>query len=375
MDIPIQREPEKVSPWFTKFVECFFAGVIAVNGTFLFLYLLPLGLLLKLQRVILLSFFGQFVLGIAAALVFSFPWHRRERRRRINSERVHAWLRGIMRYWLAFEICTYGFAKILHTQFAHSVVRDSTPVNQLNGFELTWNYFSHSYMMAVIIACMQIGGSVLLLFRRTTLLGVVILLPILLNIVLIDVFFQIPVGALLNAILFSLALIYLLLLRWAALVGLFLAPAGDLPVVWLAGWKKVFRLLAVGLAFGILFYAVSKRPVSPMAGKWSVDRLVRNRDTVKSTAWVTDSTAWTTLYIEERGGLAFCPNPYVYVPKRSEYFQYMFDSVRHEMSLILAANRKDTARFRVSHYDGRRMQWDGVFNDDTISMLVRREDE
>lgn len=107
---------------------------------------------------------------------------------------------------------------------------------------------------------------------------------------------------------------------WCTKVGVILSPATDLTVVRLGVWKNLGRLLVIGLAFGILFYVVSKNPVSPMAGKWSIDQLVRNRDTVKSTGWVTDSTAWTTLYIEERGGLALCPNPYVYVPLRSERF-------------------------------------------------------
>jgi hypothetical protein len=46
----------------------------------------------------------------------------------------------------------YGFAKILKTQFAVSYLRNDTPAGQLNGFELTWNYFGHSYWLAVIIA-------------------------------------------------------------------------------------------------------------------------------------------------------------------------------------------------------------------------------
>jgi hypothetical protein len=123
----------------------------------------------------------------------------------------------MLRYWLALEIATYGFAKILKTQFARSYIRENTPVVQLNGFELTWNYFAHSYPLAVIIGLLQIGGAILLLFRRTTLFGVVILLPIMLNIVLINLFYHIAAGAFMNSVLFTLGLLYLLLLRRSAL--------------------------------------------------------------------------------------------------------------------------------------------------------------
>ncbi|HXB96311.1 MAG TPA: hypothetical protein VNU70_14165 [Puia sp.] len=365
MDIPIPRVPAVVTPWFTKFAECFFAGVLAVNGLFMLLFLLRLpifGMMLP----------GQLLLGIAAGFGFSFSWHRRERKRRISSVKLHAWLQGILRYWLAFEISTYGFGKIFKTQFSESYLRDDSVVGQLNGFELTWNYFAHSYALAVIIACLQIGGSILLLFRRTTLLGVVILLPVLFNIFLIDLYYHIPAGAFLNAILFTLGLLYLLFLRWPVLIRVFWAPVGDSPVLLPGFLRNLFRLLVIGLPFGLLFLAVRMRPVSPMAGKWIVDRLVRNRDTVKTTAWLSDPKAWTTLYIEERSTLAFCPNPYIYDPKRSEVTQYTYDSVRHEMRLVLVANRNDSARFRVSHYDGHNMQWDGIIDSDTVSLEMSR---
>ena len=373
MDIPVPRKPVVFTPWFTKFVECFFAGVIVINVLFIFLQLLPRSVLLKMSGLFVsLLFLSQFVLGVAAGLGFSLPWHKQERLGRIDSEKWHARLQGLLRYWLAFEIATYGFAKIMKTQFAESIMRDNTPVGQLNGFELTWNYFAHSYTLAVIIASLQIGGSILLLFRRTTLFGVVILLPVLFNIFLIDLFFHIPTGAFLNAILFTLGLSYLLLLRWPDLIGVFWAPSAGPPAMVSGDLKNLLRLLAIGVPFALLFFAVRRAPVSPLAGKWNVERLVRNRDTVKAGTWLTDTTAWTTVYIEERGLCAFCPNPYIYDVRRSEKTEYTYDSVRHEMALVLTANRKDTIRFSISGYDGKKMQWDGMFNDDTVSMELSR---
>ncbi len=269
-------------------------------------------------------------------------------------------------------IALYGFAKILKTQFAVSYLRDDMPVSQLNGFELTWNYFGHSYALAVILACLQIGGSILLLFRRTTLFGVVILLPVMINILLINLFYHIAAGAFMNSILFTLGLLYLLFLRWPALISVFWAPATDLPVLRLGILRNLFRLLPIGVAFGILFYAVRKSPVSPLAGKWTVDRLVRNHDTLKATGWLTDSLAWTTVYIEERGALALCPNPYIYDRSRSRLNEYNYDSGRHEIRLVLQKNRNDTALFRIGHYDGRHMQWDGVVYEDTVSMQLTK---
>jgi hypothetical protein len=273
---------------------------------------------------------------------------------------------------MAYVIATYGFGKILKTQFAESFTRDDTPVNLLNGFELTWNYFAYSYTLAVIIGLLQIGGASLLLFRRTTLFGVVILLPIMVNIVLINLFYHIAPGAFLNSVLFTLGLTYLLLLRRSELIKTFCAPGSDLPVVRLGLLKNLFRLLAIGFAFGILFFAVSRNPVSPLAGKWTVDRMIRNGDTLQANAWVTDSTAWSTVYIEEHNTLALCPNPYMFEKGKSQMMSYKYDSARHRMQLVLAKNRKDSAFLQVSGYDGRKMRWSGVIGDDTVSMQLSR---
>lgn len=225
--------PDRIyrSSWFMKFVESLFAAIAIVNASLMFVEVLPRRILIKLgQNFFSYTLLVQALLSLLFALAYSVYWQRREIKNRINSGKLHAWMRGILRYWLALEICTYGFAKILKTQFGIEYYRDDTPVGQLNGFNLTWNYFAHSYTLAVIIASIQIGGSILLLFRRTTLLGAAILLPVMINIVLINLFFDISAGAFMNSVLFSLGLLFLILLHRSALIGVFLRTGSDLPV-------------------------------------------------------------------------------------------------------------------------------------------------
>src|ERR1700722_8642543 len=197
-DIALPPPPPR-SNWFTKFGECFFTYIAVLNLCFTLSRLLPV----NLQRSIFSWFFVlQIYSSVAVAVVTSIIWQNIEKRRQAGSAGVHAWAIGILRYWLAFMISVYGFAKILKTQFAQLLTRNDTPVGHLSGFQLTWNYFGHSYTFAVIIALLQIGGSILLLFRRTTLLGAVVLLPVMVNIVLINLFYNIDPGAFLNSILF-----------------------------------------------------------------------------------------------------------------------------------------------------------------------------
>ena len=115
MDIPIVGEPVLRTPWFNKFVECFFAGVASINTLFFFIQVLPRDLLMKLGPFVFTALLlGQFVIGIGFALVYAFYWHHKETRKwigsearartgagtgnRIDSGKRHAWLQGILRY-------------------------------------------------------------------------------------------------------------------------------------------------------------------------------------------------------------------------------------------------------------------------------------
>jgi hypothetical protein len=61
-------------------------------------------------------------------------------------------------------------------------------MNQQSGEWLTWYYFGYSLVYGCIVAAIQIGGSLMLLFRKTLLLGVIILFAFMLNLTLINIF-------------------------------------------------------------------------------------------------------------------------------------------------------------------------------------------
>jgi hypothetical protein len=381
-DVTLPPPPPR-SNWFTKFGECLFTFIAFIDTSIPVAQLLPRAWLLKMTYfvpiiVLLLA------LSIPAALACSIWWHSREKRRQISSANHQPWTRsaalharavGIIRYWLAFMISLYGFAKILRTQFAPQFSRDDIPVGRLSGFQLTWTYFGHSYTFAVILGLLQIGGAILLLFRRTTLLGAAMLLPVLVNIVLINLFYNIDSGAFMNSVLFTLALGFLLYLRRRELIALFLRPDPDLQPIRLPWLKNLLRLLVIGVPFGFLLFLVRNLHHSPLEGKWNVDSLVRNRDTVKGDAWLTNSGDWRSVYIEERGRLTLCPNPYVYDDVRSLDARYKFDKGQHRMQIFLESGTVgtyDTVVMTVSKYDGKHMDWNGTMGKDTLFFALTR---
>lgn len=118
--------------------------------------------------------------------------------------------RTILRYVVAFLVITYGFAKLNGSQFTILDSELDKPLGQVSGFWLTWYYFGYSQFYGTFIALAQILGGVLLMFGRTTLLGACLLLPIIANIILVDIFYQIDLGALVVALFIELALLFIL---------------------------------------------------------------------------------------------------------------------------------------------------------------------
>ncbi|MEA5461122.1 hypothetical protein VB796_18815 [Arcicella sp. LKC2W] len=83
-------------------------------------------------------------------------------------------------------ILSYAFAKILGTQFTTQPSTYDKPVGLLSGFELTWYYFGYSRWYGILIASLQIISSLLLFFRKTTRIGVILFLSFMVNILLTD---------------------------------------------------------------------------------------------------------------------------------------------------------------------------------------------
>jgi hypothetical protein len=371
-----KQQNEFHTNWFIKFIECLFAAVAVTNTSAIFFEILPNSILIKLGG----NFFswlliGQVVLAIVFAIGYSIYWHKKSIAGNIQSGIRHAWFRGILRYWLAFDIATYGFAKILKTQFAKSLHRNDSLVGSLNGFNLTWHYFAHSYALAVIIGLLQIIGSILLLFRKTTLSGVAILLPILVNILLINVFYDIATGAFLNSVLFTLGLLYLLLLRWNDLKAVFLNNISTLPTIGYAWFRYVTKFLSIAAAFALIYYLVNTRNGNnQLVGKWNVTQLIKNKDTLAENAWLKDSTAWKNIYIEERGDLNCSPNPYVCDTKKGLWLEYKYDSTVRNIQVIYWKKNDpiDTTIFKVSNFNGKHMQWNTIFHKDTLQLRLSK---
>jgi hypothetical protein len=129
----MQSSPASPKPYLfrllIKFIDCLFV-VTAIYNSYNLLLIIPFTS--SLPWVFGLLNPTMTIVGFLFCIIYPFIWQRREDKGKINSEKLRSWIGGIIRYWLAACICTYGFAKILKTQFEYSISTNDSLVHSLS---------------------------------------------------------------------------------------------------------------------------------------------------------------------------------------------------------------------------------------------------
>jgi hypothetical protein len=86
----------------------------------------------------------------------------------------------------------------------------NTTLGEASSFSLAWTFMGHSYFYILFVGFTQLLGAWLLLWNKTKLLGVLILIPIMVNIIIFDIIFLDVYPALANAIIVFLMLMLIL---------------------------------------------------------------------------------------------------------------------------------------------------------------------
>ena len=113
------------------------------------------------------------------------------------------------RWYVFVFLNVYGVGKIAGGQFYRPwrLPEDvaATPLGEATGFDLAWTFMGHSFAYILFIGLAEIAGAWLLLWERTKLLGVAVLLPIMVNILVFDAIFfdEDEYGALASATIYT----------------------------------------------------------------------------------------------------------------------------------------------------------------------------
>ena len=229
------------------------------------------------------------------------------------------WLIALVRYYLAFTLFNYGFAKVFRLQFpSPGPYSLFTSYGQSSPMHLAWNFFGYSPRYNYFTGMAEIVSGALLLFRRTLRLGAILSLAVAANIMAVNYCFDVCVK-LLSTILVIMAIFLLWQERRRHLHFFFPDKYNDYkstlralpppltPPVFMRGWvNKSLVYLKYLLILFVLYMNIANsvkaarlygpsalRP--PLYGAYDVKTYILNNDTLAPLT--TDTTRWRKLLV------------------------------------------------------------------------------
>ena len=132
----------------------------------------------------------------------------------MNKSNYKVTLELVLRQCVFIILNIYAISKLLGGQFyMKGKIPDeiaNTTLGEASGFSLAWTFMGHSYTYILFVGIFQLLGAWFLLWNKAKLTGVLILLPIMVNIIIFDIIFLDVYPALANAIIVLLMLFLIL---------------------------------------------------------------------------------------------------------------------------------------------------------------------
>jgi hypothetical protein len=250
---------------------------------------------------------------VVLAALATLLWTILDSKRR-NYRSLQEVLRIYLRYALAFTMLGYGMDKVFALQFNTSLPgpdRLAQPLGNYSPFALMWTFMGYSKAYTIFGGMGEVTGGVLLLFRRTTTLGAMVVIGVMANVLALD--FSYGVGLRMLVSLYLLMAIFVLLpdLKRLSNVLVLNRPALTADLTnsvldrWLGRSLPLLHLAVVG--FALYFFAGpglkaprerGNRPESPFYGLYQIEAFTRNGQALP----LSDSN-WRRVIFERQGDM------------------------------------------------------------------------
>jgi hypothetical protein len=255
---------------------------------------------------------NYFMLAVAAigACIWSVPDRKRKNYRPLNYL-----LCLFIRYSLALIAFGYGINKIFLMQMPFPMLSQfATPLGDFLPMRFSWLFIGYSAPYEIFTGMMEVLVAVLLLYRRTATLGVMIATAVFMNVMMLNLCYDIPVK--LYSINLVLLCLYLLANEYRRITCFFVLnkPAANCSVYHYPFIKKWMRITRIIIKLAVVFVLVTSlyetigyardykairfhKDFKP--GVYDVTQYLVNRDTIPPL--LTDTIRWKDLIIENNG--------------------------------------------------------------------------
>jgi len=176
------------------------------------------------------------------ACIGTLVWSVIDRKRK-DYNTLYNYLTIGLRYYLAMIMFSYGISKLFVNQMPYpSLAQFYTPLGEFTPMRFTWMHLGYSAPYQFFGGFLETAGALLILFRRTQLLGLFLLLGVLGNVFLLNLFYGVPVK--LFSFYLILVIVYLLAQYQQQLMNVLLnSPTKPIKMetYFEQGWKRYVR--------------------------------------------------------------------------------------------------------------------------------------
>lgn len=276
------------------------------------------------------------VAAIAAALWSVIDRHR------TTYDRLAWWLRLVVRYYIATFALSYGIIKLFGWQMGFPTLSQlSTPIGDFLPMRLSWMFIGYSFKYQFFSGLAETVAGLLLLYRPTVTAGLLAATGAFLNVVMINLSYDVPVKLFASHLLF--ACLFMLALDAPRLINFLVlnratppTTAYDFPFT--KGWQRwgaravklfiVVQVLVLPMWSGWTRYQAATGPQrqGPFpVGVYQVQRFVVNGTEVPYT--MGDSLRWNDVIFDNASaGSVGTRDPVFWQRYRRGYFRYAADS-------------------------------------------------
>ena len=309
-----------------------------------------------------------FILALIATVIWSIA-----DRNKPNYKTLYYWITVAIRFYIAFMLINYGLAKVIKLQFPSPYFyRLLEPYGDSSPMGLAWTFlgFSKGYNLFMGIAELL---AILLLFRRTMTVGVIITLMTASNVMAVNYFFDVPVKIMST----HLVLLTLFLLSHdikKLFQFFFTGNAVQLTTInqpvysnnWFKPLALTFKLLIIGfvLIYGVIGGVKSLYSNGDMAAKpknyglYEITYFERNNKAI--TADENNTNRWKYIIIEWEGLIQIQT-----MDHSKLYYKTEIDSLTNSLKLKSYNDASDTFNLKLIN-TGPTFRVDAVFKGDTI---------
>ena len=322
------------------------------------------------------TMFVYLLLAFLSATIWSIIDRKRE-----DYQQLLYWVSVVVRYYLVMNMFIYGFYKIFHLQMPSPVLSQLIqPLGDKSPMGLAWTYIGFSKGFSFFTGFAEVTAGFFLLFRRTVTFGALLTAIVTINILAINLFFDVPVK-LFSFTLFLMSL-FLLAPDLKRLINFFLLnkqiEAKNQPAYLKKRWLRVVSVAIKCLFVGYLCYNGvrsgiegqkaygDKKPKPALYGLYDADVIIRNNDTIPPL--ITDASRWRNLVIQwEEHAMVKMMNDSI------KYLNFTIDTTSKTVLFydnIHASNKNRLTYQKEKEY----LTFSGIMDQDSVYMRFKERD-